>query len=94
MIVGRSKCSDPGIPCKDGRTDSDATLADPMNVRLSEYIKVGMVYRVFPYWVEYAYEWMPDCFQSAANQQQQVQEGMGFSNVYKSIFVCVFLLFY
>ena len=60
-----------------------------MNGGLSEYINVGMYYRVFPYWVEQAYEWLPDLFQTACNQEQQVQEGTGFSNVYKSVvFVC------
>ena len=89
MVKCGTKCSDPDIPCIDGRIDSDAILKDPRNVRLSDYIKEGMYYRVFPYWVEDAYDWLPELFQSASNQEQQVQEGTGFSNVYKSIvFVC------
>ena len=34
-----------------------------------------MVWEVFPHWVEEAYPWMPDVFQTAANHEQQVQEG-------------------
>ena len=52
-----------------------------MNIRLSEYINEGMVWYVFPSWVEEAYERMPELFQSAGNQEQQVQEGSGFSDV-------------
>ena len=43
MVVARPKCSDPGIPCIDGRIDS-------------EYINDGMYWRVFPSWVEEAYD--------------------------------------
>ena len=60
MVVHRSKCSDPGIPCIDGRIDSDTILKDPRNVRLSQYINEGMYWLVFPSWVEDAYNWMPD----------------------------------
>ena len=81
MVACRSKCSDPNIPCIDGHIDSDKILNDPMNIRLSEYLNDGMVWIVFPYWVEELYEWMPELFQSASNQEQQVQEGSGFSDV-------------
>ena len=81
MVECRSKCSDANIPCIEGRIDSDKILNDPMNIRLSEYINDGMVWLVFPYWVEELYEWMPELFQSASNQEQQVQEGSGFSDV-------------
>ena len=79
MVADRALCSHPDIPCIDGRIDSDTILKDPMNARLSEYIKEGMYFNVFPSWVEDQYPWMPDCFQSACNQEQQVQEGTGFS---------------
>jgi hypothetical protein len=77
----RSKCSDPTIPTIDGRIDTDKILNDPMNIRLSEYLNDGVIWWVFPYWVEEVYEWMPELFQSASNQEQQVQEGSGFSDV-------------
>ena len=81
MVECRSKCSYPNIPCIDGHIDSDKILQDPKNIRLSEYIDGGMIWYVFPSWVEEAYEWMPKLFQSASNQEQQVQEGTGFSDV-------------
>ena len=82
MVECRSKCSaDTGLPGIDGRIDSDKILNGPMNIRLSEYINDGMVWLVFPRWVEEVYEWMPELFQSASNQEQQVQEGSGFGDV-------------
>ena len=82
MVECRSKCSaDSGLPCIDGRIDSDKILNGPMNIRLSEYLRDGMHWLVFPHWVEEVYEWMPELFQSASNQEQQVQEGSGFSDV-------------
>ena len=81
MVECRSKCSDPSIPCIDGHIDSSKILQDPRNIRLSEYIDGGVIWYVFPSWVEEAYEWMPELFQSAGNQEQQVQEGSGFSDV-------------
>ena len=80
MVECRSKCSDPNIPCIEGHIDSDKILQDPMNIRLSEYINEGMIWNVSPSWVGEAYEWMPKLFQSAGNQEQQVQEGSGFSD--------------
>jgi len=85
MVKCRSKCSHPDLPTIDGRIDSDLILKEAMNAGMSEYITDGMYFRVFPYWVERAYPWLPDCFQSASNQEQQVQEGTGFNHVYKSV---------
>ena len=93
MVKCRSKCSDPDIPTIDGCIDSDLILKEPMNAGMAEYITDGMYFRVFPHWVESAYDWLPNCFQSAANQESQVQEGTGFSNVYKSV-VFVFSCFF
>ena len=81
QVECRSKCSDPKIPCIDGRIDSDKILSDPRNIRLSQYIKEGVIWHVFPHWVEDVYPWMPELFQSAGNQEMQVQEGTGFSDV-------------
>ena len=81
MVECRSECTDPNIPCIDGHIDSAKILQDPRNIRLSEYIDTGVIWYVFPYWVEEAYEWMPNLFQSAGNQVEQVQEGSGFSDV-------------
>ena len=85
MVVAGAKCSDPDIPCVDGRIDSDAIYKDPTNALLSDYVVNGMYFFVFPSWVEQVYPWMPDCFQTAANQEMQVQEGTGFRWVYISI---------
>ena len=79
MVAKRAKCSDPNVPTIDGHIDSDKILNDPTNSRLSEYLNEGVTATVFPYWVEETYEWMPELFQSASNQEQQVQEGSGFS---------------
>ena len=81
MVGKRAKCSDPNVPTIDGHIDTDKILNDPMNIRLSEYLNDGVVALVFPFWVEVTYEWMPELFQSASNQEQQVQEGSGFSDV-------------
>ena len=81
QVECRSKCSGPKIPCIDGRIDSDKILSDPRNIRLSQYIKEGVIWLVFPHWVEDVYPWMPELFQSASNQEMQVQEGTGFSDV-------------
>jgi hypothetical protein len=81
MVGSRTKCFDPNVPCIDGHIDSDKILNDPMNIRLSEYLNDGVVALVFPFWVEVTYEWMPELFQSASNQEQQVQEGSGFNDV-------------
>ena len=70
MVECRSKCTDPNIPCIDGQIDSGKILQDPRNIRLSEYIDTGVIWNVFPYWVEEAYPWMPkfvsECWQSRA----------------------------
>jgi len=75
QVVCRAKCSDPEIPCTDGRIDADAIYNDPSNVLLKEYVAEGMYFDVFPSWVEEVYPWIPDCLQTACNQEQQVQEG-------------------
>ena len=85
MVKCSTKCSDPDIPCIDGRIDSDSILKDPMNGGLSEYITMGMYYRVFPHWAEKAYDWLPDLFQTACNQEQQVQEGESWLQVLNKI---------
>ena len=90
MVKEGTKCSDDDIPCIDGRINSESILADPKNVGLSKYNAEGMIYRVFPYWVEEAYTWLSDCFQSASNQEMQVQEGTGCIIMYVNpfFFVC------
>ena len=80
MVLKGAKCSDPNVPCIDGHIDSAKILNDPTNSRLSEYLNDGVTAMVFPYWVETTYDWMPELFQSASNQEQQVQEGSGFSD--------------
>ena len=77
----RAKCSHPRIPCIDGRIDREKILQDPRNIRLKQYIEKGVIWYVFPHWVEELYPWMPKLFQSASNQEQQVQEGTGSSIV-------------
>ena len=81
MVAKGAKCSDPNVPCIDGHIDRNKILNDPTNSRLSEYLNDGVNAMVFPHWVEETYEWMPELFQSASNQEQQVQEGSGFSDV-------------
>jgi hypothetical protein len=93
MVVDRASCSHPDIPCIDGRIDSDSILRDPKNIRLSQYVDEGMIYHVFPSWVEEQYAWMPNVFQSACNQEQQVQEGTGFGHVYIVPSCCFFFVF-
>ena len=44
-----------------------------------------MTFTVFPYWVEEAYPQIPRIFQSAANQEQQVQEGETWQQVLRKI---------
>ena len=44
-----------------------------------------MTYTVFPFWVEDTYPQIPRIFQSAANQEQQVQEGESWQQVLKKI---------
>ena len=44
-----------------------------------------MVCTVFPYWIEELYPLIPRIFQSAANQEQQVQEGESWQQVLKKI---------
>ena len=77
----RAKCSNPKIPTIDGRIDRDKILSDPKNIRLRQYIEKGVIWYVFPHWVEEMYDWMPRLFQSASNQEMQVQECTGFSDV-------------
>ena len=67
LVMNRSTCSHPDIPCIDGRIDSDTILKDPSNFRLSEYISEGMYWEVCPSWVEDEYPWLPGVFQIAGN---------------------------
>jgi hypothetical protein len=76
MVIDRAMCDHPEIPTLDGRIDKDMVLNDPKNTRMKEYVKDGMVVNVFPYWVEETYPCIPKIFQSACNQEQQVQEGV------------------
>ena len=89
MVMDRTPCDYSGLPCRDGHIDSDAITQDPKNVRLAEYIAQGMNVFVFPHWVEEQYPAIPRIFQSACNQEQQVQEGVGLEFNYMSI-----ILFY
>ena len=75
MVIQGVKCDDPSIPCKDGHIDTTKIETDPKNFRLFEYAKKGMVWNIFPYWVEAQYPWIPLVYQAACNQEQQVQEG-------------------
>ena len=75
MVVDGTQCDYSGLPLRDGRIDSHEILTDPKHKRLLQYTKEGMVVTVFPHWVEEAYPSIPKIFQSACNQEQQVQEG-------------------
>ena len=73
MVIQRKSCSHPGIPTIDGRIDTDKIFNEEKNRRFAEYASQGMTWLVFPWWVEDVYPWTPDCFQTTANQEQQVQ---------------------
>lgn len=79
MVQHCAQCNSPDIPVKDGRIDKLAIMADEKNKKLFSYIKEGMVFKVFPYWVEEQYPDVSNIFQAACNQEQQVQEGLRFS---------------
>ena len=79
MVQHCAQCNSPDIPVKDGRIDKLAIMADDKNKKLFSYIKEGMVFKVFPYWVEEQYPDVSNIFQAACNQEQQVQEGLRFS---------------
>ena len=83
MVIDRTPCDHPDLPCRDGHIDSDALTSDPKNARLAEYIAQGMMVTVFPYWVEEQYPSIPTIFQSACNQEQQVQQGENWSQLLK-----------
>ena len=85
MVMDRTPCDYAALPLRDGKLDSDTILQDPKNKRLKEYIDSGMVCTVFPYWIEESYPLIPRIFQSAANQEQQVQEGECWQQVLKNI---------
>ena len=85
MVMDRTPCDHPDLPCRDGHIDSDALTSDPKNARLAEYIAQGMMVTVFPYWVEEQYPSIPTIFQSACNQEQQVQQGENWSQLLKKI---------
>jgi hypothetical protein len=78
MVEHCAQCNSPDIPVKDGRIDKLAIMADDKNKKMFSYIKEGMVFKVFPYWVEEQYPDVATIFQAACNQEQQVQEGLRF----------------
>jgi hypothetical protein len=75
MVQHCAPCSDPDIPTKDGKIDKAAIMADPKNSKMFSYINEGMLFNVIPYWIEEQYPTVPNVFQSAANQEMQVQTG-------------------
>lgn len=79
MVEHCAQCNSPDIPVKDGRIDKLAIMADDKNKKLFSYIKEGMVFKVFPDWVEEQYPDVANIFQAACNQEQQVQERLRFS---------------
>ena len=79
MVEHAALCQSPDLPIKDGRIDKLAIMADDKNSKLFTYIKEGMEFKVFPYWVEEQYPDVSNIFQAACNQEQQVQEGFRFS---------------
>ena len=81
MVQHCAPCSDPDIPTKDGKIDKATIMADPKNAKMFSYINEGMVFNVIPYWIEEQYPVVPTVFQSAANQEQQVQEGQSINDV-------------
>ena len=85
MVVDETVCDYRGLPCTDGRIDSGHIRKDPRNKRLDDYIKNGMIFDVFPSWVEEAYPTIPIIFQSACNQEQQVQEGEGWLQLLRKV---------
>ena len=85
MVEEGTVCSDPNIPCIDGRIDTQKILGEKANVRMRQYIDEGMYWNVFPSWVEETYPWMPSLFATAANQEQQVQEGESWEEVLTKI---------
>ena len=85
MVEEGTVCSDPNIPCIDGRIDTQKILGEKANVRMRQYIAEGMIWFVFPSWIEETYPWMPSLFATAANQEQQVQEGESWDEVLTKI---------
>ena len=76
MVVDRTPCDYSDIPItSEGNIDSNDIRRDPRNKRLAEYMDDGMVFEVFPFWVEETYPLIPKNSQPACNQEQQVQEG-------------------
>lgn len=76
MVQHCAPCVDSDIPTKDGRIDKATIMSDPKNSKMFKYITEGMIYKVFPYWIEEQYPVVPTIFQAACNQEQQVQEGI------------------
>jgi hypothetical protein len=85
MVVDQTLCTHRDIPIVDGRIDKAAIFKDPKNCRMVEFAEQGQTFHVFPYWVEEMYPLLPKVFQSACNQEQQVQEGEGWQQLLKKI---------
>jgi hypothetical protein len=75
MVAHARPCSDSDIPTIEGHIDKGAIHSDHKQAKLFEYATTGMVFNVLPYWVEEQYPSVVNIFQSACNQEQQVQEG-------------------
>ena len=75
MVDHARPCADSELPTKGGCLDRAAIQGDPKNAKMFAYMAEGMVCDVFPYWVESQYPAVVKIFQSACNQEQQVQEG-------------------
>lgn len=76
MVIHARPCTDGDIPTIEGSIDKASIQGDPKQAKLFDYASEGMVYNVLPYWVEEQYPSVVKIFQSACNQEQQVQEGM------------------
>ena len=70
VAVGDTK----DLPCENGRLNFQRASGGK---NMANAMKEGMTWHVFPYWVEEAYPAIPLIFQSACNQEGQVQEGEG-----------------
>jgi hypothetical protein len=75
MVDHARPCSDADLPTIEGHIDKGAIQGDPKQAKLFQYATDGMVFNVLPYWVEEQYPSVVNIFQSACNQEQQVQEG-------------------
>lgn len=81
MVMYARPCTDTDIPIIEGNIDKGSIQSDTKQKKLFDYATEGMVFNVLPYWVERLYPSVVKIFQSACNQEQQVQEGSACINL-------------